>query len=68
MEVNDKLNNNTNEMNGTRFMWKTLSQDKKSRDKKFHYEKKTKYNYRMIEPDLVWACTKTTISAKSIKL
>ena len=26
-----------------------------------------KYNHGMIEPDLVWACTETTISAERIK-
>jgi hypothetical protein len=39
----------------------------KNHGTKFHYERKTKYNHGMIEPDLVWACAETTISAESIK-
>ena len=39
----------------------------KPREQNISLWEKTKYNHGMIKPDLVWACTETTISAERIK-
>ena len=67
-KLQTNLTTNINEMNSTRFMWKTLISGKNQGNvHNISQWEKTKYNHGMIEPDLVWACTETTIWPERIK-
>ena len=65
-EMQTRLATNSNEMNYTRFTWKTLFSGKNHGNRIFHYEKGQNTN-GVIEPDLVQTCAETTISTQHIK-